>query len=41
MVRRFQTGNIDVFQKSWAATTVGLIEQGLLFPEKLLVCGWN
>ena len=42
MVRRSQTGKIDVFFRNFGPyTTVGLIETGLLFQGNMLACGWN
>ena len=43
MVRRLQTEKIDVFffLEILTHTAVGLIEEGLLFPGKILVCAWN
>ena len=37
-----QIGKIDdFFSETLTHTTVGLIEKGLLFPRKMLVCGCN
>ena len=41
MVTRFQTGDVDVFLEILTSVTVGLIEKGLLFPEKILFYDWD
>ena len=41
VVTRSQTGRNDVFSEFLTHITVGLIEKGLLFLGKMLVCGWN
>lgn len=41
MVTRFQTGDVDVFLEILTSVTVGLIEKGLSFPEKILFYDWD
>ena len=30
-----------IFLEILTRATMGLIEEGLLFPAKMLICGWN
>ena len=41
MERRFPIRKIDVFSETLTQARVGLIETGLLFLGKMLICGWN